>query len=420
MNRSGQSTPAIDCKVNQEKRGHLLAAVHHARQPRRQGARRARTKSYIRSCIALNNGRSCAHVSTANVARDMDRLRALLGEQQAQLLRLLVRHLPRRDVRQPLPEPLPGDGARRAGGCRRSTSTSPMAGPRRADGRLRARRWAASSRPARATRWRARASAATTRGRPATSWSSRPTRRRSRRPASRAIRGRSTATTSLDRHVGRRLPQGATGAMLGLGARDAAAGDGSLIRELVDARYAQQPRRHLRSGYDRYFTIGAIEQRYPRDVGLRTSTAATTRGGRSTHLWFNTGYVELNYGLWPERDKDAYGGPFKVPDSQPTPLVVATTYDPATPYRGAKRLVPRPGQRPPADHARRRAHGLRRQLAVHRRLRRELRERPSGSRPRAPRARRTCRSSRPAAAATAKGTANAAMRQLIRCTRARR
>ena len=34
----GQSSPSIDCKVNQETRGHLLGAVHDAREPRRQRA----------------------------------------------------------------------------------------------------------------------------------------------------------------------------------------------------------------------------------------------------------------------------------------------------------------------------------------------------------------------------------------------
>ena len=53
----------------------------------------------------------------------------------------------------------------------------------------------------------------------------------------------------------------------------------------------------------------------------------------------NNGYPELNYGLWPSHDKDAFAGPFKLPHSAPTPLVVATTYDPATPYNGALRLV---------------------------------------------------------------------------------
>ena len=36
---------------------------------------------------------------------------------------------------------------------------------------------------------------------------------------------------------------------------------------------------------------------------------------------------------------DAFAGPFRLAPSAPTPLVVATTYDPATPYRGAQNLV---------------------------------------------------------------------------------
>jgi hypothetical protein len=34
-----------------------------------------------------------------------------------------------------------------------------------------------------------------------------------------------------------------------------------------------------------------------------------------------------------------FAGPFRIAPSSPTPLVVATTYDPATPYRGALSLV---------------------------------------------------------------------------------
>ena len=39
------------------------------------------------------------------------------------------------------------------------------------------------------------------------------------------------------------------------------------------------------------------------------------------------------------RSHDVFRGPFRVRGSSPTPLVVATTYDPATPYRGALNLV---------------------------------------------------------------------------------
>ena len=89
---------------------------------------------------------------------------------------------------------------------------------------------------------------------------------------------------------------------------------------------------------DRYFTIGAAEQRYPRNPEIFFD-----RGARSfhdyPHFWWNSGYAELNYAFWPARDTDAYAGPFTIPASSVTPLVIATTHDPATPYVGAKHLV---------------------------------------------------------------------------------
>ena len=118
----------------------------------------------------------------------------------------------------------------------------------------------------------------------------------------------------------------------------AAHGDGTGIRQLVDDTYGRQDDGSFDPGTDRYFTIGAIEQRYPHDVG--TYLRAGSRSWKEhDHVWWNNGYVELYYGLWPIHDKDAFGGPFTIPGSAHTPLVVATTYDPATPYRGAKSLV---------------------------------------------------------------------------------
>ena len=77
------------------------------------------------------------------------------------------------------------------------------------------------------------------------------------------------------------------------------------------------------------------------------------------HFWFNSGYVELNYALWPIHDKDAFSGPFTASKSAPTVLEVATTYDPATPFRGAKRLATAARQRPLPDDGRRRPHRVR-------------------------------------------------------------
>jgi pimeloyl-ACP methyl ester carboxylesterase len=115
-------------------------------------------------------------------------------------------------------------------------------------------------------------------------------------------------------------------------------GDGTAIRELVDSSYGLLDDGSFDPGTDRYFTIGAIEQKYPHDIGLYLR-AGKRSWSEHEHMWWNNGYVELNYGLWPIHDNDAYDGPFKIPGSSPTPLVVATTYDPATPYRGAKSLV---------------------------------------------------------------------------------
>ena len=119
---------------------------------------------------------------------------------------------------------------------------------------------------------------------------------------------------------------------------DASNGDGTLLRIAADAFYGRNDDGTYDPISDRYFTIGASEQRYPRNVGLylRLGKRSWTE---HEHLWWNNGYDELNYGLWPFRDRDAFAGPFKVPNSSVTPLVVATTYDPATPYRGAKNLV---------------------------------------------------------------------------------
>jgi pimeloyl-ACP methyl ester carboxylesterase len=116
-------------------------------------------------------------------------------------------------------------------------------------------------------------------------------------------------------------------------------GDGSGIRQIVDEDfYVVNSDGTYDPGLDRYFTIGAAEQNYPRKLDTYMH-AGEQAWDQFPHFWLNNGYVELNYGLYPVKAKDAFDGPFKVPNSSPTPLVVATTYDPATPYHGALRLV---------------------------------------------------------------------------------
>jgi hypothetical protein len=91
-------------------------------------------------------------------------------------------------------------------------------------------------------------------------------------------------------------------------------------------------------GPDRFFAIAGSEQRWPRDVD-----AYLDRGAREwadhAHFWSHFAYAEIPFALWPIQDEDAYEGPFTVDPSSPTPLVIGTTYDPATPYSLAEGMV---------------------------------------------------------------------------------
>ncbi len=118
----------------------------------------------------------------------------------------------------------------------------------------------------------------------------------------------------------------------------ASKGDGSGIRSLADGFWGRNPDGTFDPAGDRYFTIGAVEQHYSPDVQTYLD-AGDNAWGIFTHTFWNTGYAEVNYALWPIHAHDAFRGPFRAAPSSPTVLVVATTYDPATPYRGARRLV---------------------------------------------------------------------------------
>ncbi|MDP9398586.1 MAG: alpha/beta hydrolase [Actinomycetota bacterium] len=82
----------------------------------------------------------------------------------------------------------------------------------------------------------------------------------------------------------------------------------------------------------------------PRRTAGRGTRSAYLEAGRQSwgsfdHFWWNTGYTELAFGLFPVAARDAYYGPFRASRSAPAVLVVGTRYDPATPYRGSLRAV---------------------------------------------------------------------------------
>ena len=125
---------------------------------------------------------------------------------------------------------------------------------------------------------------------------------------------------------------------LGLALAQGEAGDGTLLREWTDVFYGRLDDGSHDPFVDRYFTIGAVEQRYTRRVETYLD-AGDHSWGLFDHFWFNHGYTELAWGLYPVDPRGVFRGPFKASGGGPTLLVVGTTYDPATPYRGSVRLA---------------------------------------------------------------------------------
>jgi len=124
--------------------------------------------------------------------------------------------------------------------------------------------------------------------------------------------------------------------LLAEGLHDARGGDATLLRLLSDAFYGRNDDGTYDPGGDRYFLITAADQRYERGVQPYLD-AGDESWGLFDYTWWNAGYVELNYGLYNPHPDSVYRGPFRAARSAPTMLEVATKYDPATPYRGALR-----------------------------------------------------------------------------------
>jgi pimeloyl-ACP methyl ester carboxylesterase len=331
----GQSTPSIDCQVNQEQLG-IYSQPVPTPQTLDRSAYVAKVKAYVNACVQ-KNGEILRHVSTANVARDMDALRAAVGDPKLSYLgfsygtflgatyaalfprnyRALVLDGPI-DAEQYINDPIKEIAEQTAGfedaldrflaackadqvACQHFGGTDPSA--------------AFDALIAQAEKDPIDASGYT--------------------PDPRPVDGddirMATAIFLYAKQSWGALAQALS---------EAAPGDATFIRAVVDeAFYGRNPDTGTFDPIsDRYFTIGASEQRYPRNLQLFFD-----RGARSyqdyPHFWWNSGYAELSYALWPARDADAYAGPFTIPASSATPLVIATTHDPATPYVGAKRLV---------------------------------------------------------------------------------
>jgi len=110
-------------------------------------------------------------------------------------------------------------------------------------------------------------------------------------------------------------------------------GDGGALRAMTDDFYGG-----ALFNADLAVAEQGLDQRYPHRIGpfLRAGQRAQAL---FPHFAFNNGYSELPYGLVPVSDEDAFFGPFRNSSKANPVLVIGTTHDPYTPYVWAKRLT---------------------------------------------------------------------------------
>jgi pimeloyl-ACP methyl ester carboxylesterase len=116
-------------------------------------------------------------------------------------------------------------------------------------------------------------------------------------------------------------------------------GDGTLVRQRANNSYGRNPDGTYDPGLDRYFALSAIEQRYTSSDVETYLDKGQTSWSMFDHAFWNSGYSELPLALFPIDAQGVFRGPFRASASAPTIMVIGTTYDPATPYREAIRLV---------------------------------------------------------------------------------
>jgi pimeloyl-ACP methyl ester carboxylesterase len=119
----------------------------------------------------------------------------------------------------------------------------------------------------------------------------------------------------------------------------ASQGDGTLAQLLVDAFYGRLDDGTFDPFFDRFYAITSTEMQFPRNNLDAYFKLGAEDFDLFDHFWWNSGYFDLAQALWPVKPQGAFLGPFKAPGNATPTLVVGTTYDPATPYKGAKRLV---------------------------------------------------------------------------------
>jgi pimeloyl-ACP methyl ester carboxylesterase len=325
----GQSTPAVDCQVDDETHGYSPNPWPTPVDVD-PDALVAQAQGYVDACLATN-GSILEHLSTANVARDFDAIREALGEEKLNYLGFsygtflgatYASLFPDRyramvldsalDPDQWINDPTSGSTAQLASfensldrfltACGKDQAACSGFGdgdPSAAYDRLLAK---AAETPIAA-----------------------PNYPQDPRPVTADDIRRTTTVLLYSKSFW---------GLLAAGLAQAEAGDASVVRALVDLVVFPQND----AAPDRFFAISASEQKWPTDVDSYLQRGAE-EWAAYPHFWGGFAYSEIAWGLWPVHDEDAFGGPFVASSDASPVLVVNSTNDPATPYDGAVALT---------------------------------------------------------------------------------
>jgi pimeloyl-ACP methyl ester carboxylesterase len=114
-------------------------------------------------------------------------------------------------------------------------------------------------------------------------------------------------------------------------------GNASHLRELADAAAGRRADgTWVPSGL--FFTTTAQDRVIDRNIDHYLD-AGRFAHGTSAHFWWGTGYGDVRYAVYPVPQKSFFRGPFRHSTAAPPVLAIAGTHDPATPYVWGQRLV---------------------------------------------------------------------------------
>jgi pimeloyl-ACP methyl ester carboxylesterase len=112
----------------------------------------------------------------------------------------------------------------------------------------------------------------------------------------------------------------------------AEAGDGALVQRIADGATDNE------LALDAFIANNAVSSRYPRDINAYVADMEH-RYGLLDHFWARDVFVGLVARMWPATSRDNFRGDYENPDDAVPILVIGGTHDPATPYQWAERAV---------------------------------------------------------------------------------